>query len=129
MDDLIRIPSRLAELWKDFFGLYTQYVGYLTPEMVRTILQIKRSLDNSPDGQFADMNLSRLNEYAKRNGFCELPDMEEIDDVLPTIWNYLKEYSLSDSTVPSEKWNELMKFLDYCKTRSRMIPRSWNHCR
>ena len=65
MDDLIRIPSRLAELWKDFFGLYTQYVGYLTPEMVRTILQIKRSLDNSPDGQFADMNLSRVQLYRK----------------------------------------------------------------
>ena len=41
MDDLLRIPSRLAGLWKDFFGLYTQYIGYLTPEMVRTILQIK----------------------------------------------------------------------------------------
>lgn len=129
MDDLIRIPSRLAELWKDFFGLYTQYVGYLTPEMVRTILQIKRSLDSSPDGKFTGMSLSQLNEYARKHEFHELPDMEEIDDVLPLIWKYLREYNLSDSSVPSEKWQELMGFLDYCKTRSRMIPRNWNNRR
>jgi hypothetical protein len=73
------------------------------------------------------MSLSQLNEYARKHEFHELPDMEEIDDVLPLIWKYLREYNLSDSSVPSEKWQELMGFLDYCKTRSRMIPRNWNN--
>lgn len=121
MDDIFRIPSKLATLWKDFFGLYTQYVGYLTPDMVRTILQIKRNFDNSRDEKLNDMSLSQLNEYAQKHGFYELPDMEEIDDVLPLIWNLLKKYDLSDLTVPPEKWKELMEFLDFCKTKNRLF--------
>jgi len=73
MDDILRIPSRLATLWKDFFGLYTQYVGYLTPDMVRTILQTKRNFDNSRDEKLNDMSLSQLNEYAKEHGFASSP--------------------------------------------------------
>ena len=121
MDDIFRIPSKLATLWKDFFGLYTQYVGYLTPDMVRTILQTKRGFDSSPEENFTDMSLSQLNEYAQKHGFYELPDMEEIDDVLPLIWNLLKKYDLSDLTVPPEKWKELMEFLDFCKTKKRLF--------
>ena len=121
MDDIFRIPSKLATLWKDFFGLYTQYVGYLTPDMVRTILQTKRNLDNSRDEKLNDMSLSQLNEYAKKHGLCELPDMEEIDDVLPLIWNLLRKYDLSNITIPPEKWKELMEFLDFCKTKNRLF--------
>ena len=120
MDDLLRIPQRLARLWKDFFGLYTQYVGYFTPEMIKTVLQIKRGCDSSLDEEFTGMSLSQLNEYARRHGFYELPDMEEIDDVLPWIWNYLKEYDLSDSAVSSEKWNELMEYIDLREARRKV---------
>ena len=120
MDDLARIPSRLAEIWKSFFGLYTQYVGYLSPEMAKTILQIKRSLDSSMDEEFtADMCLSQLNEYAGKHGFRELPYKEEIDDVLPRIWAYLKEYDLSDLTVSPEQWKALMEYLDLCEAKKR----------
>lgn len=120
MDDLARIPSRLAEIWKSFFGLYTQYVGYLSPEMARTILQIKRSLDSSMNEEFtADMCLSQLNEYAGKHGFRELPYKEEIDDVLPRIWAYLKKYDLSDFTVSPEQWQALMEYLDLCEAKKR----------
>ena len=119
MDDLARIPSKLAEIWKSFFGLYTQYVGYLTPEMARTILLIKRSLDSSLDEEFTGMSLSQLNEYAGRHGFREFPYKKEIDDVLPHIWKYLKDYDLSDLTVSPEEWNELMKYLDFCEAKKR----------
>jgi len=128
MDDILRIPSKLAVLWKDFFGLYTYYVGYLTPDMVRTILQTKRSFDSSPEENFTDMSLSQLNEYAKEHGLCELPDMEEIDDVLPLIWNLLKEYDLSNITIPPEKWKKLMEFLDFCKTKNRLFMK-WSNYR
>ena len=112
MDDLARIPSRLSDIWKDFFGLYTQYVGYLTPEMIKTILQIKRSFDSALDERFDELNLIQLNEFAARQGYPELPNRKEISDVLPHIWNYLKEYDFSDFSVSSEKWNELMGYLD-----------------
>ena len=66
------------------------------------------------------MSLSQLNEYARRHGFHELPDLEEIDDVLPWIRNYLKEYDLSDSAVSSEKWNELMEYIDFREARRKL---------
>ena len=119
MDDLTKIPSKLAEIWKRFFGLYTQYVGYLTPEMVRTILQIKRSLDSSLVDEFTGMSLSQLNEYAEKHGFCEFPYKKEIADVLPRIWDYLKDYDLSDFTVPPKQWDELMEYLDLCEMKKR----------
>lgn len=119
MDSFERIPSRLAEIWKSFFGLYTQYVGHFTPSMAKTILQIKRNCDNAPDEEFNDLDVSHINDYARKLGFKELPYKKEIDDVLPRLWDYLKDYDLSDFTVPPEQWNELMKYLDVCETRKR----------
>ena len=58
MDDLVRIPLRLGRIWKEFFGLYTYYVGYLTPGMAKTILLIKRNCDNVPNEKFNGLDLS-----------------------------------------------------------------------
>ena len=124
MDDLLRIPSGLARLWKSFFGLYTQYMGYMTPDMVRTILQTKRDFDSSQGASFTGMNVSQLNEYAGKHGLPELPDQEELDDVLPRIWDYLKKYDLSESAVPSESWNKLMEHIDLCETKGRIFFRA-----
>ena len=47
--------------------------------------------------------------------------MEEIDDVLPHLWNYLKDYDLSEFTVSPEQWNELMKYLDVREAKNKFL--------
>lgn len=120
MDYLQRVLWKLPEVWKDFFGLYTQYVGYLSPEMAKTVLQIKRSIDNELDADLKDLNLSRTNEYARDHGFNELPYKKEIDNVLPRIWEYLNQYDLSDDTVPVEQWDKLIEYLDQKVAKERL---------
>ena len=44
---LMKILWGLPDIWKSFFGLYTQYVGYLTPKMIITLLSIKRESDTT----------------------------------------------------------------------------------
>lgn len=120
MELLHKILWELPDVWKDYFGLYTQYIGYLSPEIARTVLQIKRSCDNEKDADFDIMNLSRTNEYARDHGFIELPSKKEIDDVLPRIWEYLNQYDLSNVNVSTEQWNELIEFLDQKVAKERM---------
>ena len=40
MENLVKLVWKLPDIWKECFGLYTNYVGYLSPEAEKTILQI-----------------------------------------------------------------------------------------
>ena len=119
MEYLQKIVWKLPGVWKDFFGLYTQYIGYLSAEMAKTLLQVKRSADNELDMELVDLNLDKTNEYARKHGFRELPYKEEINDVLPHIWKYLNEYDLSELSVPADQWDELIDYLDKKAAKER----------
>ncbi len=119
MEYLQKIIWKLPDIWKDYFGLYTQYIGYLSPQIAKTILQVKRSIDNELGVDLKEMDLKRTNEYAIERGFNELPNKKEIDDVLPRIWDYLIQYDLSDDTVPAQQWVELINYLDKKAAKER----------
>ena len=38
--DLLVVMQNLAGVWKKHFGLYTQYVGYLSLEQIKTLLTL-----------------------------------------------------------------------------------------
>lgn len=125
MDYLQKILWKLPDVWKDYFGLYTQYIGYLSPQMVKTLLQVKRNIDNELDVCLKDMDLKQTNEYAIKHGFNELPYKKEIDDVLPRMWEYLNQYDLSDDTVPTEQWDEMIEYLDSKAAKERVLCRAF----
>ena len=85
--------------------------------MIKTIHQIKRNTDSELDAGLTDLNLVKTNEYARKYGFCELPQEEEIDAVLPYIWEYLKSVDMSELAIPNEQWQNIIQFLDYKATR------------
>lgn len=109
---IFKILSGLPDKWKSFFGLYTQYIGYLTAEMAKTLLVLKRESFDDVDFDSSNINLDVINAKAFEYGVSELPyrDKKELNEVLPVLWEYLDEfdlYALSDKT-----WNELIEYLD-----------------
>ena len=46
---LIKCAMELVGKWKQFFGLYTQYAGYLTADMALAIMSVWREWDGEKE--------------------------------------------------------------------------------
>ena len=84
---IFNILSGLPDKWKSFFGLYTQYIGYLTADMAKTLLVIKRCSYFDIDFDYSNIDLDKINIKALEYELSELPyrDKEGLDAVIPTI--------------------------------------------
>ncbi|MDT4376949.1 MULTISPECIES: hypothetical protein [Clostridia] len=109
---IFNILSGLPDKWKSFFGLYTQYIGYLTADMAKTLLVIKRCSYFDIDFDYSNIDLDKINIKALEYELSELPyrDKEGLDAVIPVLWEYLDEFDLCE--ISDESWNGLVKFLD-----------------
>lgn len=112
MDELLKIIWNLQNIWKEHFGLYTQYIGYVSPEMVKTILIIKKYSDENEDIDLRSFDLYKINKFARNNKIYEFPNKKEFDDVLPKYWDYLNKYDFSNNNLKKSEWNELLNYLD-----------------
>ena len=116
--ELMKCIDRLSVKWKDHFGLYTQYVGYLTAELVITLLYVWRTTDpldfvglsGKEIRLLIDNRAMFLNEQkgAKLKLF---PFDSDIDTVMPKLIEVLDEYDLTESNLPNEDWQELIDYL------------------
>ena len=98
---------------KSFFGPYTQYVGYITADIIKTLLYIKRFSYYDFD-EFLNINIDEINKKAKEYGIDELlcKDKNELNAVLPVLWKYLDKFDLSISSISDDTWKEVIKYLD-----------------
>lgn len=86
---LWRCSQDLAETWKRFYGLGTYYEGYLTPQMVKEIMSVRRY-----GGNYADLQIK--------------------DDVKEKLVAVAERYDLSEAVIGEETWNA---FLDYINNK------------
>lgn len=109
---IYRILSGLPDKWKSFFGLYTQYIGYLTADMAKTLLVVKRESYYDIDSDLSNISVDLINSKAFEYGVSELPyrDKKELNEVLPVLWEYLDEFELCE--LSDKAWNELIEYLD-----------------
>lgn len=109
---IYRILSGLPDKWKSFFGLYTQYIGYLTADMAKTLLVVKRESYYDLDSDLSNISVDLINTKAFEYGVSELPyrDKKELNEVLPVLWEYLDEFELCE--LSDKTWNELIEYLD-----------------
>ncbi len=107
---LQEIIFRFPNVWKDFFGLYTQYIGYLNADIAITLLTLKRIADSTLDFNCLELDLKRTNDYASHYNLEKLPYRKEIEAVLPELWKFLDKYDLSAECISETTWNE---FIDY----------------
>lgn len=116
--ELLKCVDRLSEKWKDHFGLYTHYVGYLSAELVITLLYVWRTSDpfdfEGLSGKeirlLIDDRARALNERNKLK-LALFPLDKDIDDVMPTLIEVLDEYDLSESNLPDDIWQEFISYL------------------
>lgn len=116
---IYRILSGLPDKWKSFFGLYTQYTGYLTADMAKTLLVVKRESYYDIESDFSNINLNLINTKAFEYGVSELPyrDKKELNEVLPVLWEYLDKFELCE--LSDKTWNKLIEYLDSKITKEK----------
>lgn len=109
---IFEIMSGLPEKWKSIFGLYTQYIGYLTADMAKILLVVKRESYHDIDSNFSNIDLDLVNAKALEYGLTELPcrDKSELNRAIPVLWEYLDKYDLC--AISDKAWNELIEYLD-----------------
>lgn len=105
---IFSILSGLPDKWKSFFRLYTQYIGYLTAGMTKTLLEIKRC----SYFDYSNINVDIINQKTLEYGLAELPyrGKEELNEVIPVLWEYLDEFDLCE--ISDESWKGLIDYLD-----------------
>lgn len=120
---IFEIMSGLPEKWKSIFGLYTQYIGYFTADMAKTLLVVKRESYHDIDSHLSKIDLDLVNAKALEYGLAGLPyrDKPELNKAIPVLWEYIDEYDLC--AILDKAWNELIEYLD------RKIAKERNLCR
>lgn len=116
--ELLKCVDRLSAKWKDYFGLYTHYVGYLSAELIITLLYVWRTSDpfdfEGLSGKeirlLIDDRARTLNERNKLK-LALFPLDKDIDDVMPMLIEVLDEYDLSESNLPDDIWQEFISYL------------------
>lgn len=115
MDDLSKFMYEMCNLWKDHFSLYTYYVGYMTPEMVKTLLILCRykQMDIFEMLEDGKTTVSEFNDFITRNreyGLKEFRYDKDIDTIMPKIMEKILDYDFCE--VDEGKWNQFMEYLD-----------------
>lgn len=119
--ELIKCAERLSVKWKDHYGLYTQYVGYLTAELIVTLLYVWRTSDPLEFVELSGREIRLLiddkamliNEQEGRK-LKLFPFDNDIDTVMPKLIEILNEYDLSENNLSKEDWQE---FIDYLSSK------------
>ena len=122
--ELMKCIQRLSEMWKAHFGLHTYYVGYLTAELLISLLYVWRTSDPNEfdelDGKeiraLLDEKTNLLNEQQNLK-LALFPFDSDIDTVMPKLIDELNHYDLSESNLSEEKWKELIDYLSTKKNR------------
>lgn len=122
--ELMKCIQHLSEKWKDHFGLHTYYVGYLTAELLISLLYVWRTSDpiefDGLDGKeiraLIDKKIIQLNGQ-KDLKLALFPFDSDIDTVMPKLIKELNRYDLSEENLSEEKWKELIDYLSTKKNR------------
>ena len=105
----------LEYAWKSHFGLYTQYVGYLNPQLVKTLIIVWRFQTINKD-KTELTNSQDINKYIFQNNLSynchEVLDNKDLDSVIPKLFKTLKKYDLSETALTEKEFNRLLEYLD-----------------
>lgn len=116
--ELMKCIQRLSTTWKDHFGLHTYYVGYLTAELLISLLYVWRTSDpmefDELDGRgiraLIDEKTMLLNEQQSLK-LALFPFDSDIDTVMPKLIGELRNYDLSEDNLAETTWKELIDYL------------------
>jgi len=120
-EKLIKCAMELADKWKQCFGLYTQYAGYLTADMALAIMTVWRDWDGEMDlEEYEPEELQRvindrIFDFNENNPQNKLPFFslhKEETVVLPKLLSVLDKYDL---WVDNTTWDN---FADYLRKRA-----------
>lgn len=119
-NDIIRCVWSLESTWKSVYGLGTQYVGYMTPDMVITILSARRYaydfIEWDQEDSFTLENLNKLVEGINEFGLLTytVPMFTENKDyriAIPKLLKTVAEYDLSEESISSDEWANLIEYI------------------
>ena len=119
-EQLMKCAMELAVKWKQCFGLYTQYAGYLTADMALAIMTVWREWDGERDlEEYEPEELQRVindrifdfNENNSQNKYPFFSLHTEEMVVLPKLLSVLEKYDL---WVDNTTWDN---FADYLRKK------------
>ena len=115
---------QLSARWKDHFGLYTYYVGYLTADMFLTLLSVWRESDPAEvDGLDGKEILSLINDKAmllnesENTNLVPFPADKNIETVMRKLIDELENFDLSESNLEAGKWDAFVEYLSAKKNQ------------
>ncbi len=114
---LIKCVMELAGKWKQFFGLYTQYAGYLTADMALAIMSVWREWDGEKELTEYDATevqhiindyIFDYNENNPQNKLSYFSLQKKETAVLPKLLCVLQKYDL---WVEEKIWDSFAEYL------------------
>lgn len=118
--NLMGYLQNLQIAWKDYFGLSTQYVGYLDPEMALSLMTVQRYSDLfKQKGIELDNDIvQRINqEILDLQDFCPeyklqcIQNKEEIKAVMPDIIKKIRPMQVSHRDISEEEWEAFSNYV------------------
>lgn len=116
---LIKCINDVADKWKTHFGLHTYYVGYMTAEMMISLLTVWRYSDHSEFLNLSDKEILakfddkiRTLNFEKGLSLQPFPCDQDVITVMPKLRDALLEYDLSEDNVPQAEWERLLAYLE-----------------
>ena len=122
-NDLVKCIQSLESTWKSVYGLGTQYVGYMTPDMVITILSAHRYaydfIEWDQEDSFTLENLNKLVEGINVFGVLAytvpmFPENKDYRNAIPKLLKTVATYDLSEESISGDEW---LKFVEYINSK------------
>lgn len=109
--EILLLIQHLKDVWKRHFGMFTQYIGYLSPNQLKTLFVLKRISDENGEFDISTLDLCGLNNKAREYDVAEFGYKKELDSVLPFLHKELKRYNLGN--IEEGMWRSLLGYLDF----------------
>lgn len=118
-DYLLSCVCSLESTWKSVYGLGTQYVGYMTVDMLIAILSVRRYAYDyicwNDEKTYTLGNVNKLINELNTEGVIDyaIPSFPNDKDYAIAITDLLKtttEYDLSEKSISETEW---LQFMDY----------------
>lgn len=116
---------KMQDVWKSHFALFTYYVGYLTPEILKAVLVLRRYGDEgeirtlAEKESLSDADLNAALETAVGFSGHPVTYSDKIATVIPKLLSESLGCDLSEEAIPESEWKDILEYFDWRASRGR----------
>lgn len=120
-DYLLSCVSSLESTWKSVYGLGTQYIGYMTVDMIISVLSVRRYAYDyirwNDENTYTLANINKLINELNSEGVIDyaiptFPNNEDYAIAIPDLLKITTKYDLSEKSISETEWLQFINYLN-----------------